>query len=216
MSLESQILEILVSYVSPVLSKSILTLSKSWSHVDPATMRSGDDIKLLRQLSKGIKVYIKAPELRSECEDRLEKLLAGHKDIEPEPSGQTVVEITEEAHIVSSRSLGRELCRRLGFSSAVQIKVATAISELARNIRQYAGNGTITIAPISGRRRGIEVIAKDNGPGIKDIERILSGDYRSESGMGIGLMGTQKMMDEFEIDSGPDKGTFVRVRKYLS
>ena len=216
MSVESQIRDILGQYVSPVLSKSILTLSKSWARVTPDSMRPGDDAKLLRQLNKGLKVYVKDPALHKECTKKLEDLLDGSGAAEPTPTGETVIEITEEAHIVSSRSLGRELCRKLGFSSAVQIKVATAISELARNIRQYAGEGTIVICPVSGKRPGIEVMAKDSGPGIANLDEILSGDYSSKSGMGIGLMGTQKMMDEFEIDTAPGGGTTVRVRKYLS
>ncbi len=215
-TLEQQTLELLATYVSPVLAKSIIALSKSWSRVDLTNMHSGDDVKILRQLSKGIKVYIKDPEKRTQCNQKLEKLYSNHDSIEIAPSGDTKINITEESHIVSSRSQGRELCRMLGFSSAVQIKVATAISELARNIRQYAGDGTITITSIEGRNRGIEVVARDNGPGIKNLDVILEGGYKSKSGMGIGLMGTKKMMDEFEIETSPEKGTVVTVRKYLS
>ncbi|MBI5536412.1 MAG: anti-sigma regulatory factor [Deltaproteobacteria bacterium] len=126
-----------------------------------------------------------------------------------------VVPIRDENDIVVARGRGREMCDRMGFSSAVQIKLATIISELARNIVQYAGQGEITMTAVLGETPGFEVLAEDRGPGIPNLDHVMSDSYRSKRGLGIGLKGTRKMMDEFEIWTNPGGGTRVRVCKYL-
>lgn len=126
-----------------------------------------------------------------------------------------VIPIIAEDDIVRARSRGREVCRSLGFTEINQVKVATAISELARNIFQYAGKGSLTLRIVEGPRRGIEIVAKDEGPGIADVKLVLGGTYKSKSGMGMGLLGTKRLMDHFEVESAPGKGTLVVVRKFL-
>jgi len=215
-SLEAKLTQILQGYVSKILAKSILTLSVSWAQVKLDNMGPEDRERLLRQITKGLKVYQKDPEKHRLCVDEVSTLLSGTApDREPEPT-QLVTPVSDESGIVTARSLGRDMCKKLGFSSALQIKVATGISELARNIVQYAQKGTISIKGISSPRKGIEIIAADEGPGIRDLETILAGEYQSKKGMGIGLMGTKKMMDDFEIETNPGQGTVVTVRKYLS
>jgi len=124
------------------------------------------------------------------------------------------VPIRAEHDVVRARTLGKDMAKQLGFSDVVQTKVATAVSELARNIFQYAGTGEIRIRRIEGKRRGIEIVARDQGPGISDPALILSGQYRSKWGMGAGLRGTKRLVDEFELDTHPGLGTTVRIRKY--
>jgi serine/threonine-protein kinase RsbT len=132
------------------------------------------------------------------------------------PKSETVViPIVAEDDIVRARSRGREVCRALGFTEINQVKVATAISELARNIFQYAGKGSLTLTTVESPRKGIEVIARDEGKGIPDLKLVLSGSYRSKSGMGMGLLGTKRLMDFFEVETAPEKGTVVTVRKFL-
>lgn len=148
---------------------------------------------------------------RAECLQRLRAL--GSRA----PSGREgplMVLIESEADIVHARSMGQEVCRSLGFTMLGQTKVATAISELARNIFQYAGRGRVELRPMNGDPPGIEITALDEGPGILDLKRVMSPTYRSTSGLGVGLRGTRRMMDHFEVSSRPGKGTTVTIRKY--
>lgn len=123
------------------------------------------------------------------------------------------IPIEQEDDIVLSRSAARELCRKLGFSTVGQTKVATAVSELARNIYQYVGRGAIALRPIEGATPAIEIIASDEGAGIPDVELVLSGRYRSRTGLGAGLRGVKRLMDEFNIVSERGKGTTITIRK---
>jgi serine/threonine-protein kinase RsbT len=125
------------------------------------------------------------------------------------------IPILIEDDIVRARSAGRDICRELGFSEINQVKVATGISELARNIFQYAKTGLISLRRLSAPRPGIEIVARDKGPGIPNLQLVLDGGYRSRTGMGKGLLGSRRLMDHFEIDSGPDRGTTVTLRKYV-
>ncbi|TLM78847.1 MAG: anti-sigma regulatory factor [Actinobacteria bacterium] len=124
------------------------------------------------------------------------------------------IELREEYDIVTARGITREMCGALGFAAVEQVKVATIVSELARNIIAYAGRGSIELRAIREGRKGIEVKAVDNGPGIPDLDAIMEGAYNSRSGMGIGLVGTKRLMDEFEIDSVPGRGTTIIARKF--
>lgn len=124
------------------------------------------------------------------------------------------IAIKIEGDIVRARGAGRDMCRDLGLSEINQVKVATAISELARNIFHYAKTGNIALRRLGAPRAGIEIIATDKGPGIPDLKLVLSGAYKSRTGMGKGLLGARRLVDFFEVDTGPDRGTRVVLRKY--
>lgn len=127
-----------------------------------------------------------------------------------------VVKVTEEADIVHARHAGRELCERLGFSRAQEIKTATVISELARNIVLYARAGEITVQEWrDGRDRGIEIVARDRGPGIPHLDVILAGHYKSKTGLGLGLLGTKRLAQRFEVTTTAGNGTEVVARMAL-
>jgi len=130
------------------------------------------------------------------------------------PAHQTVAVSTEQ-DIVVARDAGRRVCQVLGFGKTDQIKVATAISELARNIVLYAGQGAIEISCVPGPRPAVEILASDHGPGIDDLEAVLAGMHRSSRGLGLGLAGTRRLMDQFAIVSKRGQGTQVTIRKYL-
>jgi serine/threonine-protein kinase RsbT len=102
----------------------------------------------------------------------------------------------------------------LGFGVAEQSRVATATSELARNIFKYAGMGHVTIAPVErDGRMGIEILAEDQGPGIEDIEQAMEDRYSSGGTLGLGLPGVRRLMDVFRIESAPGRGTRVMALK---
>ncbi len=128
----------------------------------------------------------------------------------------TIVAIAFDTDIVAARQHGRKLAVRLGFSLTDTTLVATAISELARNIVLYARPGWIELRTLEeGRRCGILVVARDNGPGIADIRRAVTGGYSTTGGLGLGLCGVKRLMDEFEIVSSVGAGTTVKIKKWL-
>ncbi|HEY4038921.1 MAG TPA: ATP-binding protein [Burkholderiaceae bacterium] len=117
--------------------------------------------------------------------------------------------------IVTARLQGRVLAERLGFSPGEATLVATAISELARNIVQYAGNGDIELrSTVNGSRRGIVVVARDRGPGIADLKLAVRSGYSTSGGLGLGLPGVRRIVDDFQIVSNRDDGTTVTVIKW--
>ena len=129
--------------------------------------------------------------------------------------------IAGEDDIVLSRQRARETARQLGFGAVDQSRIATAVSELARNVVRYAtdGRGAIAIREISAEagaraRIGIEIVVSDEGPGIPDINQALSDGFTSGGGMGMGLPGTRRLMDEMSIDSAVGQGTVVTIRKW--
>ena len=129
--------------------------------------------------------------------------------------GETRVAINSDQDIVSARQKGRAMAIELGFSSGDATLIATAISELARNIVSYARNGQITLKGVQGSSRvGILVIASDDGPGILDIRQALRDGFSTSGSLGLGLPGVRRLMDEFEINSQPSMGTTVTVKKW--
>jgi serine/threonine-protein kinase RsbT len=115
-----------------------------------------------------------------------------------------------------ARQEGRRLAEQAGMNGSDLTVVATAISEVARNIVEYAKHGEIALKIVQhSNRRGIQVIARDQGPGIADIDRAMQDGYSTGKGLGLGLPGSRRLMDEFEITSKPGKGTTVRMIKWL-
>lgn len=125
------------------------------------------------------------------------------------------VTIRSDIDIVMVRQQARVLAKELGFSASDLTLIATALSELARNIVDFAGQGEIILSQINqGGHLGLVIIARDSGPGITDIERAMQDGYSTGKGLGMGLPGTRRLMDEFEISSGVGKGTTVKVAKW--
>lgn len=124
------------------------------------------------------------------------------------------VKINAEHDILTARGECRTVCASLGFQVFDQVKTATVVSELARNIVQYAHSGHIDLSVILSPRSGIQIVAIDNGTGIPDIDHVLSGQYNSKTGMGMGLLGTKRIMDEFSVETGP-MGTTITARRYV-
>jgi serine/threonine-protein kinase RsbT len=130
---------------------------------------------------------------------------------------QSCVKIKKELDIVGARQLGRELAKEIGFSTVDQARIATAISELARNIYLYANHGKLTFEVIEKNvnRTGLCLVAEDEGPGISDLSRVLEDGFTTSGGLGAGLPGVKRLMDEFEIHSEVGKGTKITAIKWL-
>jgi serine/threonine-protein kinase RsbT len=125
------------------------------------------------------------------------------------------VPIQSDKNIVGARQEGRALALTLGFSETDATLIATAISELARNIVSYARNGEIRMSKLNNSGRpGIVVIAKDNGPGIPNIRLALQNGFSTSGSLGLGLPGVKRLVDEFEIISNVNQGTTVTIKKW--
>ena len=129
---------------------------------------------------------------------------------------QIRIPIRNETGIAWSVMEAKKAAMAIGFDEIVCQMIATAVSELANNIVKYAGRGEILMDRIdTGSRTGIEVVARDRGPGIEDIKKAMADHYSSGDTLGLGLPGVKRMMDEFELTSAPSKGTTVTFRKWL-
>lgn len=129
---------------------------------------------------------------------------------------QSCVKIINEWDIVAARQLGRNVAKELGFGTVDQARITTAISELARNIYLYAGRGSVCIEKeYENGKSGMKIIASDEGPGIQDIRKVMEDGYTTSGGLGAGLPGVRRLMDEFDIDSFPNKGTKITAVKWL-
>jgi serine/threonine-protein kinase RsbT len=129
--------------------------------------------------------------------------------------GEIRVPINSDQDIVGARQKGRTMAGELGFSSADATLIATAISELARNIVSYARRGEIRLHRIQNTvRQGIMVVASDEGPGIRDVAQALRDGFSTSGSLGLGLPGVRRLMDEFEIATKPGHGTTVTVKKW--
>jgi len=125
--------------------------------------------------------------------------------------------IRTDADIVIARRAGRDIAASLEFSATDQVLIATVISELARNILMYARQGEIVVDRIyDNGRKGLVVVARAHGPGIDDVGKALEIGYSTSGGLGLGLPGVRRLMDEFEISSRTNDGTTVTVRKWHS
>ncbi|MCA0993574.1 ATP-binding protein [Bacillus hwajinpoensis] len=129
---------------------------------------------------------------------------------------QSCVEVRNEWDIVKARQSGRNIAKELGFGTVDQARITTAISELARNIYLYAGSGEVAIERVeNGGKFGLKIEASDSGPGIKDIRKVMEDGFTTSGGLGAGLPGVKRLMDEFTIDSKENEGTVITSIKWL-
>ncbi len=125
------------------------------------------------------------------------------------------ISITSDASVMTARQKGRELAMSIGIAGSSLTLMATAISEIARNIVQYAGQGEIEFhSVVRAGKRGLLIIARDAGPGIVDINLAMQDGFSTSRGMGLGLPGARRLMDDFEIVSEIGKGTTVTMTKW--
>ena len=125
------------------------------------------------------------------------------------------IPVTADVDVVNARQRGRELAAQAGFSSGDQTVIAAAISEIARNILNYAKRGEVVLSVVTnGDRQGVIVVARDQGPGIPDVQRALEDGYSTSGGLGLGLPGARRLMDDFDVTSSVGQGTTVTMKKW--
>jgi serine/threonine-protein kinase RsbT len=128
---------------------------------------------------------------------------------------EIVVQIASDTDVVTARQAGREMAAQVGFTPGDQTVIAAAISEIARNILSYAKHGEVYLRiATNGVGMGVVVIARDQGPGIADVPRMMLDGVSTSGGLGLGLAGSKRLMDDFEIVSAPGKGTTVTMKKW--
>ena len=149
-----------------------------------------------------------------ECElcARLSQPLLGRG---PARDDEVRVPIGADPDVVAARQAARELAARAGFTGSDLTVLATAVSEIARNIVRFTDGGEIVVELLDSPRRGIRVVARDTGPGIRDVEQALADGYSTYDGLGLGLPGARRLMDEFSIASEPGRGTTVSMTKWF-
>jgi len=117
--------------------------------------------------------------------------------------------------VVRARRRGLEIAQEMGFPLAEATKIAVVISELGRNIERYAGQGAITVTAHLGREKYIMVVAQDQGAGISDVDRVMAGGYSTSGGLGLGVSGSKRLVDKFDIQSIAGVGTTIKAIKLL-
>ena len=125
------------------------------------------------------------------------------------------VDIHSSSDIVVARQEARTMALAAGFSLCDSTLITTAISEIARNVLEYAESGEVTMSLLkNGVKNGVKIVVTDRGPGITDIDQVMKDGYSSRKGLGIGLPGTKRLMDEFEIRSRAGSGTTITMKKW--
>ncbi|WP_096270957.1 anti-sigma regulatory factor [Paucisalibacillus globulus] len=131
-------------------------------------------------------------------------------------NSQSCVSIQKEWDIVAARQMGREIAKQLGFGTVDQARITTAISELARNIYLYAGEGQICFEIVETlEQKGMTIVATDSGPGIEDLSLVMQDGYTTSGGLGAGLPGVRRLMDDFDMESEVGHGTRIVTTKWV-
>jgi serine/threonine-protein kinase RsbT len=214
-ALDQQIESVLGRHVSKITARAVLQHTIRLSRADLGRPDRLDRERFGVSLNPAVRLFATDARQVSACVADVNILL---DRLIPRPERQTEeaieVNVLREEDIVAARGAVRDLARSLGFTTQDQIKLATATSELARNIVQYATKGKVTVRALKGASPGLEVVAEDEGSGIADLEEVLAGRRFSKGGMGRGLAGTRELVDDFHVETGEGCGTRVTIRKF--
>jgi serine/threonine-protein kinase RsbT len=198
---DSGLLHVLSAHMSPLNARALLNRV---SQAASAEGRSPSTLELVDALLENSALFVtngSGQELRN----KLIALRSGPPTTEP-----VVVEIKGEADVSRARLAARELCEALGARRLATQQVATAVSELARNIALYTPGGSISLEPIPGDPPSMRIVAEDRGSGISNLKAVLDGSYRSRTGLGKGILGVKRLMDRFDIRTGA-RGTRIEA-----
>jgi serine/threonine-protein kinase RsbT len=193
--------EALSRYLSSVNAQVILKQVVTECGRTPQTLGAADLPQFAAKLERAAMLFLDASKrraLRAEVDEIARK--SGSVTDAAAPKEYTV-EIRTERDITEARLLARQVCLNVNAKSLEIQKVATVVSELARNIVSYTRGGKIEIKAEVGGRRAMLIRAVDNGPGIRNLDEIMSGRYRSKTGLGLGILGTKRLADRFDVAS---------------
>jgi serine/threonine-protein kinase RsbT len=198
-----KLVDLLKQYISIVNARALVLRALRENGIDSSSASRQDLRRCSATLRRGVDLFV-TPSRR---EDALRDLagFCGSDSLRPDACSLSV---ETEMDVSKARSEARRICTRFGAPPFIMQKVATIVSELARNIVLYAKRGTIEIVPVFGSQRKVLIRAFDQGPGIPNIDRVLSGQYQSKTGLGRGLSGSKRLADRFDISTG-SAGTHV-------
>jgi serine/threonine-protein kinase RsbT len=210
-SVERAVEEILGRCMSPILAQSVRRRAQRAIQVPEGALRLSDLPRLQGELAAGVRLFAE-PNAQRQALDAVSALAKGSDEpaSSPRPAEKIRVELAAEADVVQARSHARALAERLGGDAFAIQRVATAASELARNAVLYAGGGVIEFSPSRPPQRGVWILARDAGPGIGNLDHILSGKYKSRTGLGRGLLGVKRLARSFDVTTGSN-GTRIEV-----
>lgn len=183
-------------------------------HVEPPTEQCRAVLLALSSADRRRQREVDAAQHLLECEvcSRLSEPLLGRGPVRDD---EVQVVISGNEDIVAARQAAREVAVRAGFTGTDLTLLATAVSEVARNIVRFADHGTVTMQLLEGPRPGIRVVARDTGPGIPDVAQAMTDGFSTDEGLGLGLPGARRLVDEFDIASEPGHGTTVVMTKWF-
>jgi serine/threonine-protein kinase RsbT len=211
-TVESEIGAILTGAISAITQRSIFNRLGSLAALPISQLTAQDRLAIMRELENSIRLFARSnsSELVAACS---KALTSGAATPAVEPgSFSKKLPIELEKDIATARLEAWSEAVRIGLSKFASVKVATAVSELARNIVFYAGKGMVELRSIKDDKgASLQIVASDQGPGIDDakLADIFAGTYKSQRGMGKGLVAVKKLVDEFDLDTGPGRGTTV-------
>lgn len=199
-----RIRELLERYLSPMIARSMLQRALRERNLSTERFRSEDAYKIASLLRRGITLFVSEGDRVVALRELDELCEEVRPSVEP-----CSVNIRSENDISVVRNEARRLCESVGAESYVIQKITTIVSELARNIVSYANRGKIELVPVDDAERRIIVRASDEGTGIPNLELVLSGRYRSKTGLGRGLLGTKRLADRFDVKTGPTGSVII-------
>jgi serine/threonine-protein kinase RsbT len=185
--------------------------------IDPPTDRCRPVLRAMSNANRRRQDELDASGHLLECEAcaRLTSLLFERRDAQ-EVEGLVRVSVTRDADVVEARQQSRAVAAEIGFTATDLTLIATAVSEITRNIVKFAERGEVTFTAMSAHPQGIQVVARDVGPGIANPQEAMRDGYSTYHGFGLGLPGARRLMDRFELVSVPGRGTTVTMEKWLS
>ncbi len=205
--MKTRVLEVLGRYMSRLHAEMTLRRAIKKVDIDSRLENVSAYPRLAAALETSLRLFTEEPQVATAVGELREVLT-------PEQPVAVTVELRSETDMSVARQLARTLAEKMGARSFAAQKFTTVVSELARNIVQYAGYGELELSPLSEDMRGLRVRAVDQGPGIDNLDEILAGNYKSRTGLGKGIVGVRKLMDRFEIVSD-STGTRVEAELYL-
>lgn len=200
---------VLERYISPMNARAVLMRALRAEGLGPETLTSAGLRRCSGALRRGVSLFVSPAQL-----DEAMSAINAICGSDSMPIDHCYLELHSEHHIGEARARARRICTNLQADAFCVQKVATIVSELARNTVSYAGTGSLEIVPYHTRPKRIVVCVTDNGPGITNLEAILAGRYRSKTGTGRGLLGVQRLADSFEIRTD-DTGTRIMAEVML-
>ena len=212
---EEKLLSTLASFLNLTAARSLISLGMTTANVDIDNMQPGDNLRLLRELENLVRLCLRDPTEQKHCVHALSDIIRPIKGMTGTSKKCAEVPIITESDVITARGLSWDMCKEIGFSPADQIKLATAVSDLARNIVQFGGRGKIVLTALSGAKPGLEVLARDDGPVVDNVDFVLAKQSRPKIGIGRSLARTKTLVDDLEITSKGRDGTEVTARKYL-